>query len=197
MTLSTKMQRNYQEDIRQAVRILNEGGVILYPTDTVWGIGCDATHPQAIARIRKIKRREAGHNLLVLVADMHMLQSYVRQIPDAALQLLECADRPMSIIYPEAVHLPADLVAADGSVGIRLPNDPFCREMIRSFGKPVVSTSANIGGEPAPLFFSRINNELKDAVDYIVRWRQDDCRPSAASSVIKVEKDNSFRIIRQ
>ncbi|MDR0714454.1 MAG: threonylcarbamoyl-AMP synthase [Bacteroidales bacterium] len=186
----------FREDIRQAVRILGGGGVILYPTDTVWGIGCDATDAQAVARVYEIKRRKARQNLLVLVADMNMLRSYVRQIPDTALQLLEYADRPMSIIYPEAVHLPDNLTADDGSVGIRLPDDLFCRELIGSFGKPIVSTSANISETPAPRLFKHISEEVKEKVDYIVRWRQDDRQPSAASSVIKVEKDNSFRIIR-
>ncbi|GHT23797.1 threonylcarbamoyl-AMP synthase [Bacteroidia bacterium] len=183
-------------DIQQAVSVLKTGGVLLYPTDTVWGLGCDATDPQAIDRIYSIKKRAAKHSMLVLAADMRMLQTYVPQIPDVALQLLEYADKPMSIIYPDAVRLPDNLVADDASIGIRLPSDPFCCDLIRAFGKPIVSTSANISGEPAPACFAQISNAVKQSVDYIVQWRQNDRQPTAASSIIKVEKDNSFRIIR-
>ncbi|MDR2848861.1 MAG: threonylcarbamoyl-AMP synthase [Bacteroidales bacterium] len=187
---------NYQADIQQAVSVLKTGGVILYPTDTVWGLGCDATNAQAIDHIYSIKKRATKQNLLVLAADMRMLQTYVSQIPDVALQLLEYADKPMSIIYPNAVRLPENLIADDASIGIRLPNDPFCCDLIRALGKPVVSTSANISGEPTPTYFAQISDEVKQAVSYIVRWRQNDRQPAAASSIIKVEADNSFRIIR-
>ncbi|MDR3094416.1 MAG: threonylcarbamoyl-AMP synthase [Bacteroidales bacterium] len=187
---------NWQTDIQQAVGALKKGGVILYPTDTVWGLGCDATNAQAIDRIYSIKKRAAKHSMLVLAADMRMLQTYVPQIPDVALQLLEYADKPLSIVYPDAILLPENLVADDASIGIRLPNDPFCSDLIHAFGKPIVSTSANISGEPAPAHFAQISDAVKQSVDYTVRWRQNDRQPATASSIIKVEKDNSFRIIR-
>ncbi|MDR1865901.1 MAG: threonylcarbamoyl-AMP synthase [Bacteroidales bacterium] len=187
----------YQNDVQQSVSVLKNGGVILYPTDTVWGIGCDATHAPAIERIYAIKRRASQQSLLTLALDTEMLQNHVSTVPDVALQLLASACRPVSIIYPDAKNLPQNLVADDGSIGIRLPGDPFCRELIRAFGKPVVSTSANISGTPAPGMFDDICDEIRRAVDYIVRWRQDDRRPAEASSVIKVERDNTFRIIRK
>ncbi|MDR1673244.1 MAG: threonylcarbamoyl-AMP synthase [Bacteroidales bacterium] len=197
VVLTEDLPLPYRNDIIQAVNVLRNGGIILYPTDTVWGIGCDATWAASIERVYGIKQRPAKQSLLVLAADMDMLQRYVRNIPDVALQLLEYADKPMSIIYPSAQNLPFNLVADDGSIGIRLPHDSFCLDLLREFGKPVVSTSANISGTSTPSVFEKIDNEIKNAVDYVVQWRQNDIHPASASSVVKVEDDNTFRIVRR
>ncbi len=187
----------YHDDIIQSLFTLNHGGVILYPTDTVWGIGCDATNPKAVERIYEIKKRAEKQNLLVLVDSIDMLSSYVHQVADIALQLLYLADKPISIIYPQARNLAHNLVAEDGSVGIRLIRDPFCQTLIRKFGRPVVSTSANISGEITPDIFARVQDEIRMAVDYVVHWRQDDERPAAASLIVKLNGDGTFRIIRK
>ncbi|MDR2039368.1 MAG: threonylcarbamoyl-AMP synthase [Bacteroidales bacterium] len=187
----------YHNDIIQSVNILKQGGIILYPTDTVWGIGCDATNIASINRIYQIKKRTEKQSLLVLVDSIRMLQSYVDSIPDIALKIINSAQKPTSIIYPASKNLPGNLVADDQSIGIRLINDPFCREVIQEFGKPLVSTSANISGEPTPGIFKMIADEIKMSVDYIVTWRQDDEQPAAASAIIKVENDGKYQIIRK
>ena len=172
------------------------GGVILYPTDTVWGIGCDACNEAAVERIYTIKQRNEARTMLVLVDERDMLSDYVDEIPNIALKLMDETVKPLSIIYPKAKNLPDNLVADDGSIGIRIVNDPFCRQLIRAFGKPIVSTSANISGEPTPATFNDISGDIKSAVDYIVLWRQDDRQPATASSIIKMKKDGSYIKLR-
>jgi L-threonylcarbamoyladenylate synthase len=184
-------------DIEKSLEVLCRGGVILYPTDTVWGIGCDATSSVAVERIYAIKRRSEARTMLTLVGSRDMLAAYMDEVPDIAVQLDAEAVRPLSIIYPKARNLASNLIADDGSIGIRMVKEPFCRQLIKAFGKPVVSTSANISGEPAPGTFSEISGEVKAAVDYIVRWRQDDRQPATASSIIKLNTDGSYRVLRQ
>ena len=188
---------SFQEDITQALNTLNRGGVILYPTDTVWGIGCDATNNTAVERIYAIKQRNEARNMLTLVDSVDMLALYVEHIPDIALHLNDEAEKPLSIIYPHARNLAANLVAEDSSIGIRIVKDKFCRQMIKAFGKPVVSTSANMSGENTPSFFDEISNEIKTVVDYVVRWRQDDRQPAKASSIIKLHADGTFDVLRR
>jgi L-threonylcarbamoyladenylate synthase len=178
-------------DIEQTLELLKRGGVILYPTDTVWGIGCDATDRTAVERIYAIKQRNEAKTMLVLVDGLDMLSDYVEEVPDIALKLMDEADKPLTIIYPKAKNLPDKLIADDGSIGIRIVNEPFCRQLIRSFGKPMVSTSANISGEPTPATFDEISGNIKAAVDYIVVWRQDDRQPATASSIIQIRMDGS------
>lgn len=158
----------------EALEVLRNGGVILYPTDTVWGLGCDATNPEAVARIYEIKKRSDSKSLVLLASDLDMVARYIREIPDMAIQLVEVNDKPMTIIYPGALTgqecrgLAHNTVAQDGSVGIRIPVVDFCRDLVHRFGRPIVSTSANISGEPTPRKFADIPQQIKDAVDFIV-----------------------------
>ena len=185
-----------QEDIEKSLDALKRGGVILYPTDTVWGIGCDATDEKAVERIFAIKQRNEARALLTLVNGFDMLVKYVDYIPDIARQLIADATRPLTVIYPKARYLALNLIADDESIGIRIVNEPFCRQLIELYGKPVVSTSANISGDVTPATFSEISEEIKASVDYIVRWRQDDCQPATASSIIKLFADGSIITVR-
>ena len=158
----------FQIDIEKSLEILNQGGVILYPTDTVWGIGCDATNSAAVERIFTIKQRDEAQAMLTLVDGLDRLAGYVENVPDIALQLMEEATRPLTVIYPKAKNLAANLIATDGSIGIRIVQEPFCRQLIKAFGKPIVSTSANISGEPAAGIFDEISEEIKKSVDFSV-----------------------------
>ena len=183
-------------DIEKSVEVLNGGGVVLYPTDTVWGVGCDATCVTAVERVYVIKQRCESRAMLVLVDGYDMLCEYVEYLPDVALQLIEESVRPLTVIYPKAKNLASNLIAEDGSIGIRIVNEPFCRQLVSSFGKPLVSTSANISGSPTPAIFDEISEEIRDAVDYVVRWRQDDKQRASPSSIIKLNMDRSYEVIR-
>jgi L-threonylcarbamoyladenylate synthase len=185
-----------QEEIKKSVEVLKKGGVILYPTDTVWGLGCDATNPEAVARIYSIKKREDSKSMLVLIDDEGKLDRYVKEVPEIAWELLDAATAPITLIYPGAKNLAKNLVAEDRSIGIRISADEFCRELIRKFGKPIVSSSANVSGEKTPAVFDEISSEIIDAVDHVVDWRQDDLSRRAPSSIIKLGEGGLFRIIR-
>jgi L-threonylcarbamoyladenylate synthase len=185
-----------QEDIKKSLEILKKGGVILYPTDTVWGLGCDATNPEAVERIYKIKKRENSKSMLVLIDHSGRLAFYINAVPEIAWELIDTAVTPLTIIFPGAKNLATNLVAEDGSIGIRISDDAFCRELIKRFGKPVVSTSANISGEKTPSVFSDINDYIKDSADYIVEWRQDDYTKRPSSAIIKLGEGGLFKIIR-
>jgi len=188
----------YQKDIEKALGVLLDGGIFLYPTDTVWGIGCDATNEKAVERIFTVKQRSEAQALLTLVNGLDMLKEYVEILPDTALQLISAGanPRPLTIIYPKAKNVASNLIANDGSIGIRIVNEPFCQKLIELFGKPIVSTSANISGEPTPATYGEISEEIKSKVDYIVGWRQDDQQPATASSIIKLLADGSIKTIR-
>ena len=186
----------FQAEIEKSLEILNRGGVILYPTDTVWGIGCDATIKTAVERIYSIKQRNETQTMLALVDGLEMLSAYIKNIPDVAMQLMKEATRPLTIIYPMAKNLAVNLIANDGSIGIRIVHEPFCRQLIKAFGKPLVSTSANISGEPTPGTFDEISETIKESVDYIVQWRQDDRKPARASSIIQLKMDGSYQTLR-
>lgn len=197
------------QEIQSALEVLRKGGVILYPTDTVWGIGCDATDPEAVAKVYEIKKRADSKSLVVLAGDMEMVCRYVREVPDMALQLVELNDKPMTIIYPGAVAgekgnmkatrhcLAFNVVADDGSVGIRVPLGGFCQELASRFGRPIVSTSANISGCPSPGNFSEIPEEIKSAVDHVVDPSLGKGATGKASSIIKLGLDYSVEIIRK
>ena len=186
----------FTDDIQQAIVSLKGGGIILYPTDTIWGLGCDATNEEAIKRIYAIKRREDSKSMLVLLDEPGRLQTYVREVPEIAWELMEVSVKPLTIIYPEGKNLAPSVVSADGSIGIRIVNDPFCRELIHKFRKPLVSTSANISGTPSPAIFDEISDEIRNLVDYVVKWRQDDYIKRAPSSIIKLSYGGLFKIIR-
>lgn len=185
-----------QNDLKKALDVLWQGGVLLYPTDTVWGLGCDATNPAAVKRIFDLKQREEAKSMLVLIANPNMLTSYIREVPEVAWQLIEVADKPLTIIYPGAKNLAANLMAADGSVGIRVTHEAFTEELIRRFKRPIVSTSANLSGKPTPRNFEEIEDSVKSAVDYVVRYRQDEPGESAPSSIIKLGVGGEIQIIR-
>ena len=207
--------------IQEAVEILRKGGVILYPTDTVWGIGCDATNEAAVARVFEIKRRSEAKSLVLLACDLDMVAKYIKQIPSIAIDLVEVNDAPMTIIYPGAQYLAPNAVAADGSVGIRIPLVPeeeeeaeadaprkgaaprndltagaFCRELVRRLRRPLVSTSANISGEPTPASFAEISEEIKAAVDFVVPKPFGAGASGRSSQIIKLGLDGEVQILR-
>lgn len=197
------------EEIQKALEVLRNGGVILYPTDTVWGIGCDATDPEAVAKIYSIKNRADSKSLVLLASDMDMVCRYVKEIPEMAVQLVEVNDKPMTIIYPGAVAgekgcmksdrraLAYNAVAEDGTVGIRIPMMDFCCQLVHRLGRPIVSTSANISGEPAPAGFSEISEQIRNAVDHVVDPSLEKGSTGRSSSIIKVGLDYSIEIIRK
>ncbi len=206
------MKKPVNEILAEAVKVLREGGVILYPTDTIWGIGCDATNPEAVAKVYGIKKRPDSKSLVLLADSLDMVGRYVREIPDIAVQLVEVNDRPMTIIYPDAIcgKAPADgskavadrhflaynAVAEDGSVGIRVPMNEFCRNLCYKLGRPVVSTSANVSGEPSPERYSQIPQEIISAVDYVVESYLERDSQGKASQIIKVGLRGEIQIIR-
>ena len=185
-----------QKDIQNAVRALSEGKIILYPTDTVWGLGCDATDAKAVEKIFEIKHRTATKSLIVLVSNFLMLREYVAEVPFRAVELMEEATGPLTVIYPKSKNLAGNLLAEDGSVGIRIPDDPFCKGLISAFGKPIVSTSANISGEKPSSVFKNLSGGIIEAADYVVSYRQDDETVAEPSSIIKVGNDGSVIKIR-
>jgi len=183
-------------DINKALEVLKAGGIILYPTDTIWGIGCDAENSKAIEKIYSLKQRAESKSMIVLVDSSEKLNKYVNFIPDVAWQLIELTEKPLTVIYPEGINLPNNILADDGSIGIRIVNDEFCKNLIYKLRKPLVSTSANLSGQPAPQTFSQIPEAIKNGVDYIVQWRQTETKRATPSSIIKLEKNNVFKIIR-
>lgn len=183
-----------KEDISEAVNVLKQGGIILYPTDTVWGIGCDATNPEAVKKIYSLKRRADSKAMLVLVDSRQMLADYVEKIPAPALQLLNDADGPTSIIYPQAKNLPDCLIAEDGSIGIRITGEAYSAGLCSMAGVPIVSTSANISGMPAAKHFCDIAPEIKDNVDYAAFYRRDDMTDAAPSALYKIDKDKVIKL---
>lgn len=185
------------DDLKQAVEILKNGGVILYPTDTIWGIGCDATNPEAVARIYRIKKREDSKSMLVLMENPALLERYVDDVPEVAWDLVEITTTPLTVIYPGAKNLASNIIAEDGSIGIRFTKEEFTSKLLQRFRRPIVSTSANISGQKPPAFFDEISEEIKNQVDYIVKYRQDDVTPAQPSSIIKLWPGGRIDIIRK
>ena len=205
-------RKNQTEIISEALAVLRDGGLILYPTDTVWGIGCDATNPAAVAKVFALKRRPDSKSLVLLASDLDMVARYIKVIPPIAVDLVEVNDRPMTLVYPGAIcgRKPADgeearaerhllawnTVAEDGSVGIRIPMMDFCRDLVARLARPLVSTSANLSGEPSPHVFAEISQEIRDGVDYVVEPYLEKGATGLASQIIKVEVDGQVTIIR-
>jgi len=187
----------FTEDISAALKALRGNGVILYPTDTIWGLGCDATCREAVEKIFRIKSREENKSLLILVDSEQMLERYVHNIPEVAFDLITVSDDPLTIIYPKGKNLAEGVCSEDGSVGIRICHDEFCSQLISRFRKPIVSTSANFSGKPAPKSFDEIEKGIIESADYVVSYRQDDRQKHSASPVIKFSADGSFKIIRK
>ena len=206
-TFARCMEIRYEkEDLQSALRVLREGGVILYPTDTVWGIGCDATNERAVARVYEIKRRVDSKAMLVLLDGAGKLQGYMQKVPDTAWMLLEVTrqqgegangGKPLTIIYPRAKNLAANLLAEDGSVGIRITQESFSKALCEQLRRPIVSTSANFSGEPAAKKFQDICPELMQVVDYVCHFRRDDTSLHLPSSIIKIDEKERITIIRQ
>ena len=188
---------NQQDDIRKAVEVMRRGGIILYPTDTIWGIGCDATNAEAVARVFQIKQREDSKALICLVDSEGRLQRYVRNVPDVAWDIMELATSPITLIFDNANGLAPNLMAEDGSVAMRLTHEPFSKELCYRFQKPIVSTSANVSGEPAPQNFRDISPTLLESVDYVCWSRRQEHKPHKPSSIIKISENGEFSIIRQ
>jgi L-threonylcarbamoyladenylate synthase len=190
-------QKEIAEDIRTAVQTLRQGGLILYPTDTIWGIGCDASNEEAVRRIFQLKQRDDSKAMICLVDSADRMQRYLRRVPDVAWDLVEFAEKPLTLILDGAVNLAPSLIAEDGSVGLRVTKESISHELCYRFEKAVVSTSANISGQPSPACFAEITDEIKRGVDYIMRSRQNDLSKSKPSQIIKLSIDGRIQILRK
>ncbi|MBE6281977.1 MAG: threonylcarbamoyl-AMP synthase [Bacteroides sp.] len=186
-----------KEDIRKACEVMNKGGVILYPTDTIWGIGCDATNEEAVKRVYEIKKRADNKAMLVLVDNAVKVDFYVDDAPEVAFDLIELTTKPLTIIYEGAKNLAPNLVGEDGSIGIRVTSEPFSNQLCYRFRKAIVSTSANVSGEPSPATFADISEEIKQAVDYIVQSRRKEKSSSKPSGIIRLGKGGQVKVIRE
>lgn len=186
-----------EQDIKNAIEAMKKGGVILYPTDTVWGIGCDATNAEAVKRVYDIKQRDDSKALICLVDSDDRLQRYVRNVPDVAWQLIDCVEKPTTLILDGAVNLAPNLIAEDGSIGIRITKEAFSHELCYRFQKAIVSTSANISGEPAAQNYRDIDPRILEKVDYICWTRRQEHQPHQPSSIIKLSADGQVVIIRK
>lgn len=195
MLLTSNIQ-NINEDVRLAVEILRKGGVILYPTDTIWGIGCDATNSEAVRRIFEIKHRADSKALITLVNSESMLERYVANVPEVAWQLIEAAVHPLTIVYDHAVGVAPELLANDGSIGVRLTHEKYSASLCQALHRPIVSTSANISGDEAPKIFGDISDEIIDAVNYVATYRRDDTSVTSPSNVIKLSDNGVVKILR-
>ena len=191
-----RLSQESKEDIRRAVEVMNQGGVILYPTDTIWGLGCDATNPEAVKRIYEIKQRTDAKALISLVDSETKVQFYVKEVPEVAWDVMELSEKPMTVVFDGGRNLAPNLLAEDRSVAIRITKEAFSKELCMRMKRAVVSTSANISGQPAPRCFSEISEEIKTAVDYICTSRQDEPPTQTASSIIKLGAGGEVTIIR-
>ena len=191
-----RLSQESKEDIRRAVEVMNQGGVILYPTDTIWGLGCDATNPEAVRRIYEIKQRTDAKALISLVDSETKVQFYVKEVPEVAWDVMELSEKPMTVVFDGGRNLAPNLLAEDGSVAIRITKEAFSKELCMRMKRAVVSTSANISGQSAPRCFSEISEEIRKAVDYICTSRQDEPPTQTASSIIKLGAGGEVTIIR-
>lgn len=194
--LTPRLSPESKEDIRRAVEVMNKGGIILYPTDTIWGLGCDATNADAVRRIYEIKQRTDAKALISLVDSETKVQFYVKEVPEVAWDVMELSERPMTVVFDGGRNLAPNLLAEDGSVAIRITKEAFSKELCMRMKRAVVSTSANISGQPAPRCFADISEEIKGAVDYICTSRQDEPPTQTASSIIKLGAGGEVTIIR-
>ena len=185
-----------KEDIQNCLNTLREGGIILYPTDTVWGIGCDASNPEAIQKIYDLKGRTSSKALITLVGSEVMLERTVLNMPEIAWDLIESANRPLTLIYDEVKGIAPNAIAEDGSCGIRLAKDTFCQQLIQRLGKPIISTSANVSGEETPKDFRSISDTILKGVDFVVNYRQNEATSQKSSNIIKLKNNGEIKIIR-
>ncbi|MDH8702122.1 L-threonylcarbamoyladenylate synthase [Dysgonomonadaceae bacterium PH5-43] len=186
-----------EEELKKAIDILYKGGIILYPTDTIWGIGCDATNSEAVKKVYEIKKRADSKALLVLIDSEAKLNAYVEEVPDIAYDLIELSDKPLTIIYSNARNVASELIAEDGTLGIRVTREIFSKELCKRFKKPIVSTSANISGELPPSSFSEINEDIIHNVDYVVNYRREEKTKAQASSILKLGTGGVIKVIRE
>lgn len=186
----------FEDDIKNCVEVLNNGGIILYPTDTVWGLGCDPNNENAISKIFMLKQRNESKSMIILVAEEDDILNYTNQGTVKVYDYIKGINKPTTVIYHQAKNLSKKVIAEDGSVAIRVVKDKFCKELIKTFGKPLVSTSSNISGFPAPSLFSDIDSLIKNGVDYIVHFRQDETEPCQPSAIVKINEDGSYITIR-
>ncbi len=191
-----KVKGQMDADIAQCLKVLSDGGLILYPTDTVWGIGCDATNAEAVKRVYQLKQRDDSKALIVLIDSADHLDHYVVDVPMIARELIDVAVKPLTIIYEGAYNLAHNLLGDEDSVGIRIPNDEFCHRLCERFGKPIVSTSANVSGQSTAKTFADIDEGIFKGVDYAVQYRRDDKKPHQPSNIILLSRDGTFKIIR-
>lgn len=186
-----------RDDINQALETLKNGGLILYPTDTIWGIGCDATNAEAVEKVFALKGREKSKSMLILLHNDNQLASYVREIPEVAYELIDATDRPMTIIYSGAKNLAENAIAEDGTIGIRIVNHPFCQQLLQRFRKPIISTSANLSGQPSAANFDEISDEIKQGVGYVAKFGQQEQSKGKPSIIIKLDPSGRFEFIRK
>lgn len=191
------MKPTLQEEVAKTLDVLRKGGSILYPTDTIWGLGCDATNTRAIKRLQRIKQRSDNKHFIILLDGTDRLREYVKLIPEAAWDLYQQIQTPLTIVFPDARNLSKLVIGKDRTVGIRIPRDDFALELVRQFGKPVISTSANLSGDPSPMFFRDINPVLLQEVDYVVDFHRDRIQETKPSTIIRLHENGEFEVIRQ
>jgi len=188
---------SFEEDIVRSIVVLKNGGTILYPTDTIWGIGCDATNPKAVEKVYALKRRTESKSMIILLDSFDKIARYVDKVPDVAYDLVSNMETPLTIIYSAAKNLAPNVIASDGTIAIRVVNEEFCRQLIAYFGKPIVSSSANIAGDSAPVIFSSIAEEIVKNADYVVNYKRDIFTRSKPSTIIRLLENGEFTIVRQ
>ena len=190
------MNHSIEKEVEKSAMLLESGGILLYPTDTIWGIGCDATNIAAVEKIYQLKSRSKSKSMIILLDDVKMLSNYVEYVPEKAYQILQSADKPITIIYEKGKNVAANLLSANKTIAIRIVKNPFCIALIRQLKKPIVSTSANISEEQTPLFFSEISPAVLQGVDYVVNLHQDKNEKALPSSIIKLDKNGHITVIR-
>lgn len=186
-----------KDEVAKAFKIIQEGGIILYPTDTIWGIGCDATNTEAVKKIYRLKQRDEAKSMIILLDTDNKLPSYVNEVPELAYDLIEYAENPLTLIIPGAKNISTALIADDGSIGIRVCAHPFCQQLIQRMRRPLVSTSANISGKPSPQYFSQVDDEIINGVDYVVDIDQESKEIKNPSTIMRLAPDGRFEFIRR
>jgi L-threonylcarbamoyladenylate synthase len=186
-----------KDEVAKALKVVQEGGIILYPTDTIWGIGCDATNTEAVKKIYRLKQRDEAKSMIILLDTDNKLQSYIQEVPELAYDLIAFAENPLTLVMPGAKNISPALINTDGSVGVRIANHPFCQQLIQRLRKPLVSTSANISGKPSPQYFSQIGQEITDGVDYVVDIDQHSMEIKTPSTIMRLEPNGKFEFIRR
>jgi L-threonylcarbamoyladenylate synthase len=186
-----------RDEVAKAFKIIQDGGIILYPTDTIWGIGCDATNTEAVQKIYRLKQRDEAKSMIILLDNDNKLQSYVNEVPDIAYDLIEFAENPLTLVMPGAKNISPALINKDGSIAIRVVKNDFCEQLIQRMRKPLVSTSANISGKASPQYFSQVDQEIIDGVDYVVDLDQQSMEIKNPSTIMRLEPDGKFEFLRR